>query len=209
MIKKQILSLILCLPSLLVLAGCAGYRSQPLKNLLMNPSIKKIQPAGEQIKFAYKVFTEEDCKKYLGREVIKSGYQPIQITILNKTTRILSFMPKNLSLPCVPNEEVREKVYTSTASRAASYGVAGLVLPVLFIPAVVDSVWSSEANEQLSKDYTVKTLEDQYLKPDSMINGLVFTARENFTGPFSLTLVDDETNEKFVLNSHENEVVVS
>jgi hypothetical protein len=42
----------------------------------------------------------------------------------------------------------------------------------------------------------------------ALLNGLVFVAQDNFEYPFSITLVDAETGQKFVLPSYENQVII-
>src|SRR2546423_1022442 len=58
------------------------------------------------ISFAYRIFNKKDCIKYLDRDVIKKGYQPIQITLANNTNRYLKISRKNFSLATVSIDEV-------------------------------------------------------------------------------------------------------
>ena len=75
---KQFIKFNLCLIFIIGLSGCAVYKARPLPRL--NPAdVDNNQSIG----FAYHIFTEQDCKKFLDREVIKKGYQPVHITIIN------------------------------------------------------------------------------------------------------------------------------
>jgi hypothetical protein len=200
--KKQSLLLVPLSVSLLMLSGCAGYNAKPLRSLIPETVMKNAGTRKKEgVCFSYKLFDTADCKKYLGRDVLKAGYQPIQITIVNKTNKEFLFSPYNLSVPCVSPEEVMGKVYTSTVSRAVGYGIGGLFIPILFIPAIVDSVWSCEANAQLDKDYSSKSANEQIIRPGATLNGVVFVAKGTILDDFTLTLLDIQANEQLVLVS--------
>lgn len=179
-------------------SGCTHYRAVPLRRL----------PTGHypinkaNIKFAYRVFTPIDCKTFLDRNVISEGYQPIQLTITNNSTRPLKFSVRSISLPCVPPFEVAQKVHTSTVGRVVGWGIPGLFIWPLLIPAVVDGIGSSKANRQLDLDYATKFASNQLIEPYTTLNGLIFVPTHSFTPEFTVTLVDYETGEKFIFSSY-------
>jgi hypothetical protein len=106
------------------------------------------------VKVAAKAFDKMDCKRYLDRDVIKKGYQPVQLFIQNNSDKNYLLSLNRLSLPYVRPEEVARTVHTSTMGRILGYGIPGIVIAwPLIIPAVVDGVKSSEANEALDKDF--------------------------------------------------------
>lgn len=181
--------------ALLTVVGCARYQAHPLDRLTI--------PANKQedgVTLAYRVFSPRDCKRYLDRDVISKGYQPIHITITNSTNHAYDFSLSNLNLACIDPREVAEKVHTSTAKRVASYGVGSLFLPVLIIPAIVDGVGSSEANRQLDFDFENKALESQIIPPYATANGIIFTPVKNAHRNLVVTLVDTETGQRLVLS---------
>ena len=63
------------------LSGCASYNASPLNTL----TTFVVQPHGNKpvetkdLTVIAKIFSKADCKKYLDRNVIKMGYQPIQL----------------------------------------------------------------------------------------------------------------------------------
>ena len=83
-----------------------------------------------------------------------------------------------------------------------SYGVAGLFLWPFFIPAVVDGVKSSQANQRLDEDFAKKELADQIISPYNTINGLIFVPKNEFSRDFTVTAVDVEKRVRFALNSN-------
>ena len=182
---------------LLGLSGCAHYGARPLNRLSGGVLSNKKE---QFVSFKHRVFSKRDCKKYLDRNVISKGYQPVNIELTNNSNRCLDISTKRFSFPCVPAEEVASKVHTSTTNRAVGYGVAGLFVWPLLIPAVVDGVGSSNANKQLDEDFAQKELRDQIVGPYSRINALIFVPKEDFDKHFSFTVVDRQNGEKFVLS---------
>ncbi len=179
------------------LSGCARYRAQHLNQLTVRSAQKKQQ----SVYFASKLFDREDCKKYLDRNVLRQGYQPIQITITNNTSSVLRFTKKDISLTCVSAMQVAKKVHTSTAGRAAGYGVAGLLIWPFLIPAVVDGVGSSEANRDLDVDFGQKELVDQTINPFTTVNGLIFVPISECSPNFSIKLVNAQSGEELMLSA--------
>lgn len=196
-LSKQIL-FFMCLMSILLLPGCAHYRARPIGKLYTGIATKTKQE--QYITFAYHIFNHSDCKLYLDRDVISKGYLPVHITLTNHTNRHLYVSLKSFSFPCMPAEVVAQKVHTSTAKRAAGYGIASLFIWPFLIPAIIDGIGSSEANKLLDMDFTNKALNDQIMTPFSMINGLVFVPYNDFHKNFTFTVIDHETQEHFELS---------
>jgi len=175
-------------PVLLLLAGCASYNAAPLNTMsteIMNPS--SVQP---DLTVSAKIFDRVDCKRYLDRDVIAKGYQPVQIYIKNNSDRSYIFSLSRISLSCARSEEVAGKVHTSTVGRAAGYGAASLFLWPMVIPAIVDGIKSANANEALDTDFSAKTARDQTIQPYSHFNKLIFVPVSDYQPHFSVELID-------------------
>lgn len=199
--RYQIIFIIMSAIALFSVPGCARYSAQPLNRIkAVNP--RKQDGYEKSISLAYNVFDKWDCKKYLNRDVLAKGYQPVQLTITNNSDRYIYFSKENISLPIVSAADVAKKVHTSTMTRVVSYGVAGLFLWPFFIPAVVDGVKSSQANQRLDEDFVKKELADQIISPYNTINGLIFVPKNEFSRDFTITAVDVEKRVKFALNSN-------
>lgn len=194
MIKKSFL-LIVLVP---LLASCAGYKSRPLKTLRVEP-IK----GHRDILFNSHVYNINDCEMYLGRNVIKEGFRPIQIALKNQSSRFLIFNLNNFSLKTTPFDVVARSVYQSVLARALGYGIPGVFffLWPLIIPAIVDSYWASVANEQLLADYMEKSLANIVIDPDSLLEGLIFISSGNYNSQLNLTLIDRDSHEKIICKS--------
>lgn len=185
----------------LATSSCASYRAQtlpPLSTLSAPYSEEK-----ENIEVFCKVFSTKDCEQYLDRDVIKKGYLPIQITIQNNSKRYLLFTKNNIDITCADPAVVANEVHTSTVGRSTSYGVGALFIWPLAIPAIVDGVKSSNANEQLDRDFSSKSSFEQTITPHGRLNGLIFVPIELYRESFTITLIDKETKEAipFTLNA--------
>jgi len=146
-----------------LLTGCASYNALSLNGLssdfFVHPSTSAKK---DDVVIAAKAFNYMDCKRYLDRDVLQKGYQPIQLYIQNNSDKSYSFSLNRITLPYVSHEEVAAKVHTSTVGRVLAYGIPGvLVVWPLIIPAVIDGMKSSEANELLDNDFSAKAARDQ------------------------------------------------
>jgi hypothetical protein len=195
----NIVALSLVGTSLLFISGCAKYQARPLSRLVipLNP-----QNQEQTVTLAYRVFSKRDCLHYLDRDIIAKGYQPVHITIANNTNHAYNVCLDSFSIPCTDYQIVAQRVHTSTATRAASYGVGALFFFPLIIPAVVDGVGSSQANQQLDADFEHKSLTDQIINPFTTVSGLIFVPTKDFTRNFTISLADASNNERLVLASN-------
>lgn len=199
--KKQLLFILSACT--LTLTSCANYRASPL----YNPSADLIQmaPRDEAISVVSKTFTRSDCNKFLDRDVLAEGYQPIQLYIQNDSDKNYIFSLDRITLPLARPEMVAEKVHTSTAGRAAAYGAGALILWPLIIPAVVDGVKSANANEALDKDFTAKAAKDQVILHHSQFNAIIFVPVDAYQNSYNLTLVEQGSAQSKVFHIVSNE----
>ena len=201
---SSLLGLLGCI-AILGFSGCARYKAKQFRR----PQRTITVPSKEQsISMTHRVFTKSDCRKYLDRPVIKKGYQPVYISITNHSNANLFFSKENISLPCATTEEVAQAVHTSTKGRAIGYGLPGLVCWPFLIAAVVDGIGSAEANQQLDIDFAYKTINDQIINPHSAIHGLIFVPRECFDNNFTLTVVDPNSLDRFVLSPSKSTIKI-
>lgn len=185
--------------TLLLLSSCASYRSSSLNNpsngLITYPLVKK-----DNVVILAKEFNKEDCRKYLDRDVLAKGYQPVQLYIQNNSDTDYYFSLDRVSLSCVKPDEVAQSVHTSTVGRAVGSGVGALFVWPLAIPAIVDGVKSAEANEALDIDFAEKTAKDMTIFRHSSFNKLIFVPREYYQKTFEVTLIDLQTQSTKTFN---------
>ena len=191
---------IIVISILLMLApyGCATYKAAPLP--ILQPEFAPYSETIDGVTLSCKTLSEAECKKYFDRDIIDKGYQPVQLSIKNDTKKYILFSNQGVSLPVCSPEEVAEKVHTSTAGRAAGYGVAGIFIWPLLIPAVVDGISSSQANTNLDRDFSDKNMEQIIINPFGTHSGIIFISNNDFQDSFFVSLVDKETKEKLEYN---------
>lgn len=176
-----------------LLAGCASYEAFPLNSSFAATCFLKEEREGLTV--MARALTQEDCWKYLDRDVMICGYQPVQLLVQNNSKKNYFFSMSRVSLPSVPVQEVADKVHTWTATRATIYGVGALVLFPLIIPAIIDGIGSANANQALDRDFAIKTASDQPITPFSYMNKIFFVPEEAYQPRFQIALLDDETKE--------------
>ena len=178
-----------------ILYGCASYKPAPMTHL--QPEFAPYSETIENVTLACKPLSREECKRFFDRDIIDKGYQPVQMTIVNDSSRYILFSNQGISIPVCSPQEVAEKCHTSTVGRAAGYGVAGIFIWPLLVPAVVDGVGSSQANTKLDRDFNEKNMEQMVINPYATHNGVVFFSKTDYQDAFLIKLVDKETLQKF------------
>ena len=158
--------------------GCASYNPDSLTRLNSEfaPSVEEV----EHVVVAAKKFTSEDSKKYFDRDVIRKGYQPVQISIDNHSDRPVLFSSTRVSLPCANPDDVAREVHTSTVGRVFAWGIPSLIVWPLLIPAIVDGIGSSNANKELDTDFSAKALNEVVVQPMSFCEGILFILYTTF-----------------------------
>ncbi len=180
-----------------LLSGCASYKAASLNGLSSEAAISSSFFARkDDVVVVAKAFNKADCKRYLDRDVLKKGYQPVHLYIQNNSDNSYAFALNRISLPCASYESVTTKVHTSTIGRVLGYGIPGLLIAwPLVIPAVVDGIKSSEANELLDNDFASKTARDQIILPHSYLNKVFFVPIAEYQSSFTITIMDQESNQ--------------
>jgi hypothetical protein len=184
--------------ALVLLSGCASYRASSLDSLSGAMIQSSSSKTNEQIMVSAKAFDPMDCKHYLGRNVLREGYQPVQLFIQNNSDKNYIVSLDRLSLPHAYPEQVAKTVHTSTMARVLGYGIPGVLIAwPLIIPAVLDGIKSSEANDALDMDFHIKSArQEQIVAPRSYFNKLVFVDKNLYQPDFTLTLIEQETKKE-------------
>jgi len=199
--RKFAVSLVALATIAIFVSGCASYKASALANLDAEIISQSPHTGSSDIMAGAKAFNKSDCKKYLDRDVISEGYQPVQLFIQNGSDKDYVFSLSRISLPTARAEEVAEKVHTNTAGRAAGYGAAAwLTFGILAVPAIVDGIKSSNANEALDNDFSAKTAHDQIVFHHSHFNKILFVPVNEYQPTFTITLVEQNSNTSKTLN---------
>ena len=193
---RWVMGMILSLNLLGTGVGCAAYKVTALQPL--QPEFHASAQSVEGISACYEVLDAAASKRYFNKDLRKVGYQPVQFTVVNGPARYLKFALSQVSLQSSEAASVAEQCHFNTAGRATGYGVAGVFIWPLIIPAIVDGVGSSKANTQMDHDFAAKVLKDQIIMPYGMVNGVVFVPSEATVTDVSLRLFDKGSSDVFV-----------
>ena len=188
---RKILSLLLILA--FMLQGCASYRAARLPSSNVTSFANYQNQDG--LKVAVKFFDARESKKIFGVGKLYTKFQPVYIAIDNRTNNAYEFKKRMLSKQTAPAEEVAKECGFSTVGRATTYGVAGLFIWPLLIPAVVDGVGSSQANVKMEDDYMYKEIKDDRIQPNGLLNGVVFLDKMKDGETLDIRLSNVDTNE--------------
>ena len=198
------------------LTSCASYKARPLDTLSFN-----FEAPLDNVYTSCKAFTKEDSNRYLGKNVLSRGYQPVQISIRNDSNDAFYLPVTGVSLPVVDPEVIAEDLQYSTTARTVAMTGAGIVganliaipsvlvlgplgvlapLAMLVAAPVVTGVKSSQANQQMEHDYNKKGAKDVYISPHSTVNMLLFVPEDQYHPDFTITLRNTRTNDTLIVD---------
>jgi len=149
----------------------------------------------EGLKVGVNFLDAKESKQVFGVGKVSKVCQPTYIVIDNRTNDSYEFKKRMLNKQSIPAEEVAKECGFSTVGRATGYGVAGLFIWPLLIPAVVDGVGSSQANERMQDDYMYKEIKDERIQPNGLLNGVVFLDKMKTGEELAVRLTNIKTNE--------------
>lgn len=197
MVSPRSKCLAICLVAYATLshAGCASYQAMPLEPL--NPEFHRSAQTVAGVTACIEVFDAGKSKRHFNSDLIKSGFQPIQITMRNDTKRYLELHHSRISVSGADATGVAQQSHFNTAGRATAYGVAGIFIWPLLIPAIVDGTGSARANGQMDADFQAKALKDQVIMPFGTANGVLFVPTSQVLSNIGIRLIDRDSGSGF------------
>lgn len=180
--------------SCLAVSGCASYRAGNLPS--SDVGVFKNAQDQDGLKVAVRFLDARESKQVFGVGKVYGLYQPVYIAIDNRTKTAYQFGKRSsINMQSVPAEEVAKNCGFSTVGRATAYGVAGIFIWPLLIPAVVDGCGSAQANQKMESDYMYKEIRDDRIQPNGLLNGVVFVSKMKEGDEFVIRLQNVDTNE--------------
>jgi len=175
------------------LSGCATYNALNLPS----PDVYTYnnRQTEKSVTIAVEFFDASKTKKIFQVNLLKRGYQPVYIVIDNRSKETYIFNKSRINKTCYDAYAIAEKCGFSTAGRATAYGVGGLFLWPLFIPAIVDGTGSARANQEMQHDYAIKEIKNGRIQPNGLLSGVVFVDKMANGEHFVIRLQNIETNE--------------
>jgi hypothetical protein len=166
--KKIIYLIVVCF----ILSSCASYSGGRLPSIDVESFANNLDQDG--LKVGVQFYDAQESKKLFGIGCVADNYQTVYIVIDNRSNNSYDFKKRTINKTSAPAEEVADKCKFNTAGRAAGYGVAGLIIWPLLIPAVVDGTGSAKANDRMEDDFMYKEIKDGRVAPNGVLNGIVF-----------------------------------
>lgn len=183
--------------SLILLPGCAQQVIQVEKNFSKLDHINKYDADFTQEKknilIAIKKFTPDECIDIFSANVVKCGYQPLQITINNFSDELIYLSPTNISLKLVSPEKVVSSCHWKTSEITTS---AGILSFYFFWPALLPTAYCGmemqKTNEKISKSIVkqdmVQCWENISVLPSEIISRIIFVPVQDFRRNFLISV---------------------
>ncbi|MDR3647158.1 MAG: hypothetical protein P4L22_06465 [Candidatus Babeliales bacterium] len=183
--------------SLIILSGCSEQIIKMEKNFSKLDHINKYQTDFSQEKknvlIAVKKFSPEECEEIFNVNVVKCGYQPIQITINNFSTEVLHLSPTNIGLRLVSPERVAKSCHWRTGEIATA---AGALSYFFFWPALIPTAYCGmemqKSNEKISKSIVkqdmVQCWDNVSILPSEIVSRIIFVEREDLRRSFLISV---------------------
>jgi hypothetical protein len=144
----------------------------------------------------YKVYSADDSKNYLGKDLISRGYQPIQITIQNNSSKFYDMEENAVSLSTATPNKVVRSVMKSSIPRSVGYRVAGLIFWPLSIPGTIDGIKTAHGHTKLRRHYNAQVIKQETIAPFTTIYRILFVPKKNYQEDFILKIKEHGRNEK-------------
>lgn len=194
------------------LVSCAHYSAQPLCDL-------SIATKQHGIGIAAKALLPEESKKYLGKNLLSKGIQPIQLYIENDTDSDYIFDPKDTNLTLIPPEVVSKQFALNTGGRLAG---TVLALPLMLLGASatafalgeithnpnIGAMWvpasvgvlatpiivassSAHHNDKVDRDYMAKNAKRVIIQPHTSFNCILFVSEQHKPKQLKLSIAEE------------------
>lgn len=184
--RRSFSTLALAALALITLPHCARYKPQGL-------ALPAARTEKNQVEFAARELSAQEFKQCFDTRLNFSQVVPLQICVVNNSDQSFMLDASQLNVSLLPVKAVAEKLHRNTAGRAAGYGVAGLFLWPLWIPAVVDGIKSSEANKDIDVDMNNRAFGSDSqveIMPHSTFNRVALANRSTMPSQLNVALFD-------------------
>lgn len=145
------------------------------------------------ILLAVKKLSPHECLQLFGVNVIRCGYQPVQITITNFSEDVAYISPTYISLPVTSPKKVAKNCHWKTSELVTG---AGALACVFYWPALIPTAYCGmlmqENNSRISKNIVkqdmVQCWDNITVLPSENISRIIFVATHLFSDDFYITI---------------------
>jgi hypothetical protein len=144
----------------------------------------------KEILLTTKALSPEESKTFLGKDLLERGYQPIQLTIQNNSSKAYIMASDRIELPTASASDVAAKVGKSSLGREIGYKIAGFLFWPLMIPGTIDSLKTLKNQSDLKRELNAKTVTNEEITPYSTVTRVIFVPVEEYKSSFRVVLID-------------------
>ena len=179
--------------SFFFVAGFENYHPTPPR--FIGSIIEPYQQEGIYVEA--KAYDAQESQAYLNRDLIKKGFQPVQLTIQNNTAHTFHLSKEGVDLPHTSPTRIASHVSCEAIPRAVIFKVIGFFFPPFLIAGTIDGAATLHAHLKMKGDYQAKSLKDtnETLLPYSTVHRIVFVPKERYTDEFNLYLKQDRSHQ--------------
>lgn len=198
--KKLLISVAALLGLATILTSFESYEHSAMATLETTAPAFSAEAKGLNV--TAKKYTSSESKEYLDRNLMSSGYQPIQITIQNNTGDTYNFSKEGVSLPNASASKVAFAVGKKGLPRAIGLKVASLFFWPFMIPDTLNGIHAAKSHYKMRKDYGAKIVKekDEEIAPYSTFHRVIFVPNDEVRETLTVTLLSkgDKTPLSFI-----------
>ncbi|MBS0615582.1 MAG: hypothetical protein JSR58_03400 [Verrucomicrobia bacterium] len=165
----------------------AGWKSQPTMSMA---SPKPVSFKGQGLELAAKVYSSEDSKEYLHRDLIAQGFIPVEVSINNNTGKSYAISGASVPMSCATPSQVAWSITKKSLPRSIGLKIASFFFWPFMIPSTIDSIHGYKSHRSMVKDLTAKTLKekDEVIPPYAAVKRIIYVKKDSMRNDFSFSL---------------------
>lgn len=151
----------------------------------------------------YKAYDKQECKAVLGKDFLRKGYQPIQISVENNSVHPYFLSKAGVSYETATSNEVALSSAADSIPRSIFYKIMGFLYFPLMIPSMIESFITFKNNLDMKKELYAKSVkeEEETIPPFSVVSRVIFVSKEEYGAPLSLTLINADSGREETFTS--------
>lgn len=164
-----------------------AWRHQPTMTLSNPPPVSF---TAQGLDLSARVYTPEDSKECLHRDLLSRGYIPVEVSINNNTGKAYAISGASVPMACATPSQVAWSVTKGSLPRSIGYKILGFFFWPFSIPGTIDSIRTYKGHRALVKDLTAKTLkeQDEIIPPYAAVKRVIYVKKENMREEFTFSL---------------------
>ncbi len=178
-----------------ILTSMETYKERSLGGLTSTEAAFSKEAQGLNV--VAKTYTPGESRSFLQRNLIKSGYQPIQITVQNNTSNSYNLSAEGISMPTASAGKVAGSVSKKALPRGIALKIASLLFWPFMIPSTIDGIITLKTHISLHKDFSAKSVKEkqEIVAPYSTYNRVIFVPLKQLKDTLTVTLIDQDSDE--------------